>query len=135
RWMLAAVVAVIANRRPRRTPADVTVAVAPVDPRRSPRVTRDPAPVAVEPVPVAVVERQPTPSPITRIGPTVIGVHPRSARFIRCEIDAHDCGVRTPDAAVAIDLLPRPVRCESLIDFVVVDGTHRRVRILWRGLL
>jgi len=86
-------------------------------------MTGHPAPGAVEPAPAPVVERQPAPAVITCEGPAGVGVLPRAAGRVRCEIHAHCRGVRTPDLAVVRCLDPLPVAIERGVDLGVGDRT------------
>ncbi len=122
--------AVIAMVRTCRSPANVTGAVTPLDPRRAPRVVGDPAPVTIAPRPLAVVERQPSPVPVAAVRPAVVGPHPGSAGLVRCEIHAHHRGVRAPDAAVLGVLDPLAVGLQGRVDLGIGDSTEDVTGIL-----
>src|SRR5205823_4626080 len=88
----------IGVRRRQRSPADVVVARLPVDPGRSPLVTRDPFPAVVGVVvPAAVVISRPAERLVGDPGPAEVGPHPVAVliRVPRCDGDA-----RGPDPAV-----------------------------------
>ena len=113
-----------------RTPADDAVATTPVDPSRTPLVARHPTPVAAEPAPATVVEREPAPTVIAVERPAGVAPHPAPACLVRHEVHADRGRIRNPHARPVV-VFPLSVGRERLINLGVVDVAHHVARILW----
>src|SRR5229473_2943741 len=107
-----------AERR-ERGPADVSVAVTPVDPGRRPNGIRYPYPTKVRiGQPASIMEWSPSPLVVALEGPAVIGVDPVPARRVGAKAEAHDRHPRTPHAAILSDVQPLTIRRQRVVERV-----------------
>ncbi len=103
--------------RRQRSPADVTTARSPVNPRRSPDSTRHPGPaVARHRDPAAIVKRSPAPVPLGYPGPAVVGVVPASAGVIGRKVSPDHVLRRHPDLTVLRALHPLTVGSQRIAE-------------------